>query len=177
MKRDFLENLGLEADVIDKVMSEHGKDITSFKTEIATLKDDLKVRDGVIQNKNSKIQELEKINIDELKEQEFSKGKEAGLSELNKFKFESAMESELKKHNIRDVEAIKGFLNTESIKFEDGKISGLDEQITPLKEKKSYLFNEDSRAPKFSSTTRIEGSTSSEDNVLREVFGLKSSTK
>ena len=34
MKRDFLEGLGLEKDVIDKVMAENGKDVEAEKAKV-----------------------------------------------------------------------------------------------------------------------------------------------
>ncbi len=33
MKRKFLEDLGLEADVVEKIMIESGKDTTALKSE------------------------------------------------------------------------------------------------------------------------------------------------
>ena len=39
MKRDFLEGLKLEADVIDKIMRENGKDIESVKAKYADYDD------------------------------------------------------------------------------------------------------------------------------------------
>src|SRR5574344_975585 len=41
MKRDFLEGLKLEAEVIDKIMKENGKDIESAKAKFADY-DDIK---------------------------------------------------------------------------------------------------------------------------------------
>ena len=34
MKRSFLKELGLESDVIDKIMTENGKDIEKYKSDI-----------------------------------------------------------------------------------------------------------------------------------------------
>lgn len=41
MKRDFLESLGLESEVIDKIMKENGKDIEGIKAKFADY-DDIK---------------------------------------------------------------------------------------------------------------------------------------
>lgn len=35
MKREFLKELGLEDETINKIMAEHGKDIESYKTRLA----------------------------------------------------------------------------------------------------------------------------------------------
>jgi len=41
MKRDFLEGLGVEAEVIDKIMKENGKDIEGAKAKFSDY-DDIK---------------------------------------------------------------------------------------------------------------------------------------
>ena len=38
MKRIFLKELGIDSEVIDKIMSEHGKDIERYKSEIEDYK-------------------------------------------------------------------------------------------------------------------------------------------
>ncbi|MGL5715038.1 MAG: hypothetical protein ACRCXT_06885 [Paraclostridium sp.] len=53
MKRSFLKELGLESEVIDKIMSENGKDIEKYKSDI---------EDYV-----SEIKELKSNNVDNLK--------------------------------------------------------------------------------------------------------------
>jgi hypothetical protein len=41
MKRKFLEDLGLEKDVIEKIMNENGADIEKAKGEVETLRNQL----------------------------------------------------------------------------------------------------------------------------------------
>lgn len=59
MKREFLEGLGLEKDIIDKVMSEHGKGISDIKTEIDGLKSQITEKDGKIANYVTTVADLE----------------------------------------------------------------------------------------------------------------------
>lgn len=68
-------------------MAEYGKDMTASKTRIATLEDDLKVQRGVIEDKNNKLKEFEKVNIEALKKAEYEKGKAEGNAKIEKFKF------------------------------------------------------------------------------------------
>ena len=56
MKRKFLEELGLEKDDIDKIMTENGNDINAAKAELSEviaerdkLKQDIKEREGQIE--------------------------------------------------------------------------------------------------------------------------------
>lgn len=48
MKREFLTELGLEKDVIDKIMSENGADIENAKKSVAGLQDELKEKEKTI---------------------------------------------------------------------------------------------------------------------------------
>ena len=41
MRRDFLSNLGLEQDVIEKIMTQYGSDIEKLKSQNKTLSEDV----------------------------------------------------------------------------------------------------------------------------------------
>ena len=86
MKRKFLEDLGLEAEVIQKIMDENGKDITSLKARVDDLTEQLNVKETVITEKNNKIAELEKVDVEAIKQEEFKRGKEEGSKEVEIFK-------------------------------------------------------------------------------------------
>ena len=47
MKREFLKDLGLNGDIIEKIMTEHGRTVTQLKGENAAFADKLKL-DGII---------------------------------------------------------------------------------------------------------------------------------
>lgn len=180
MKRDFLKNLGLEEEVVEKIMTENGKEITTLKTEIANLKEDLNVKDGVIETKNSKIAELESVDIEALKSTEYERGKSEGSAEIQKFKFESALDNALKAANVKDSKAISGLLDMATIKLEDEKIVGLDEQINSLKESHDYLFEGEKKAPTFSDKTPgFIGNKSDDEGIaeLKRIMGIKNTEK
>ena len=48
MKRKFLEDLGLEADVVEKIMAEAGKDTTALKAKVDDLTEQVNVKDTTI---------------------------------------------------------------------------------------------------------------------------------
>lgn len=70
MKTEDLKAKGLTDEQVSYVMAEYGKDMTASKTRIATLEDDLKVQKGVIEEKNNKLKEFEKVDIEALKKAE-----------------------------------------------------------------------------------------------------------
>lgn len=62
MTRDFLKELGLEKDTIDKIMSEHGKDIEAGKAKLADveeLKSQIADKDKTIADLNQQIKEFD----------------------------------------------------------------------------------------------------------------------
>ena len=71
MKRKFLEDLGLEADVVEKIMAEAGKDTTSLKAKVDDLTEQVNVKDTTIAEKNKKIAELEKVDVEAIKQEQF----------------------------------------------------------------------------------------------------------
>ena len=67
MNRKFLEELlnvvedeTKRKEIVDTLMAKNGELIESHKTQVATLKNDLKVKDGVVNNLNEKIKSFNK---------------------------------------------------------------------------------------------------------------------
>lgn len=158
MKRKIIEDqiraLGVtdEAEIkkaVDVIMDENGKDITPLKTQIANLQEDIEVQKGVVETKNTKIKELEGIDIEAIKKQAREEGFAEGSKEVEEMKFNTALETALKGFKVKDKASIMGHLNMKKIGREvdketgEIKITGLEEQITPIKEneKLSYLFD------------------------------------
>lgn len=176
MKRDFLKGLGLEDEVINKIMDEAGKEVNGLKTQIANLQDDIKVKDGVIETKNSKIKELEQVDVDAIKLAEYERGKAEGSAEIEKFKFNTALDNALKGAKVKDSKTISGLLDMEKIKLENEEIVGLDEQLKTLKESHDYLFDNDGKTPQFSGSTPGGTGGSDEEGALaqfKSIMGLK----
>lgn len=170
MKRKVIEDqiraLGVtdEAEIkkaVDAIMDENGKDITPLKTQIENLKEDIEVQKGVVETKNTKIKELENVDIEAIKKAEYERGKAEGSKEVEDMKFDAALETALKGFKVKDKASIMGHLNMKKIGREVNKdtgeitVTGLEEQIKPIKEneKLSYLFEseDDSKnLPNFS---------------------------
>lgn len=170
MKRKVIEDqiraLGVtdEAEIkkaVDAIMDENGKDITPLKTQIENLKEDIEVQKGVVETKNTKIKELENVDIEAIKTAEYERGKAEGSKEVEDMKFDAALETALKGFKVKDKASIMGHLDMKKIGREVNKdtgeitVTGLEEQIKPIKEneKLSYLFEseEDNKnLPNFS---------------------------
>lgn len=153
MKRDFLKNLGIEdEDVIKKILDENGNDVTKLKTQIATLEDDIKVKDGVIEAKKSEIDELKKVDVEALKTAEYERGKADGSAEIADFKKQNAIEKALSGYKAKDTSILSKMLDMSKVEFNDNFeiVKGLEEQIKPIQESHDYLFESDKPLPTFS---------------------------
>ena len=64
MKREFLKDLGIADDVIDKIMAEHGRDVQAEKTRADKAASDLAERDKTIETYKTQVAELEKKSGD-----------------------------------------------------------------------------------------------------------------
>ena len=152
MKRKFLEDLGLEAEAIEKIMAEAGKDVTSLKARVDDLTEQINVKETTISEKNNKIAELEKVDVEAIKAAEYERGKQEGSKEIEVFKKQNALDKALQGYKAKDTSILSKMLDMEKVKFNDKFeiVEGLEEQINPLKESHDYLFeNNQEKTPQF----------------------------
>lgn len=168
MKRKFLEDLGLETDAIEKIMAEAGKDVTSLKARVDDLTEQLNVKETTISEKNNKIAELEKVDVEAIKTAEYERGKQEGSKEIEVFKKQNALDKALQGYKAKDTNIISKMLDIEKVKFNDKYeiVEGLEEQITPLKESHDYLFENDNPLPTFTKNIKQPANT----QITKEAF-------
>ena len=135
--REFLKGLDLDAETINTIMAEYGKNFTELKEERDKLKDENK-------SLKSEVEESKKVDIDAIKKEQFDLGKEEGTKELETFKKSIALKDALKSTKAKDINLLSKLIDNEKINYEekDGKfeITGLDDQITEIKKSHDYLF-------------------------------------
>ena len=152
MKREFLKELGLEDDVISKIMKEHGKTIQkmddtieTYRGKISELQSDIatKSKDYEELNKEhmlskAKIEEFEKVDIDGLKnsiqewENKYNQ-REYDLS-VDKYMQDYKFTSELAK------EATISKFKEQKFKLKDGKLDGAEEYMKKFMEENKSAF-------------------------------------
>ncbi|MDO5714824.1 MAG: phage scaffolding protein [Tissierellia bacterium] len=142
MKREFLEGLGLEKEVIDKIMAENGNDINKEKEKLKIKEKELKVANEKLDEANRTIASYKDMDIDEIKQSaEDWKGKyEEAKEKMENIKNDATLTKALTEINTIDPELLKLTLDHEMLKYDDGKVIGLEEQIKSIKEAKPYLF-------------------------------------
>ena len=169
MKRKFLEDLGLEADTIEKIMIETGKDTTALKAKVDNLTEQLNVKEMAITEKNNKIAELEKVDVEAIKTSEYERGKADGSKEIEVFKKQSALDKALQGYKAKDISILSKMLDMEKVKFNDKFeiVEVLEEQINPLKESHDYLFESEKPLPEFTGDITPPANNST---ITKEVF-------
>ncbi|CWV70095.1 phage scaffolding protein [Listeria monocytogenes] len=189
MQREYLKGLGLEDEVINKVMAENGKDITAAKQQLSEVEaerdglksqltqrdkdiDDLKKDSGTSEELKKQIEDLQQKNTD--LESNYQ-------SEIAETKKNSAIELALASAKARNPKAVKALLDNNKLELTDEGLKGLDEQLGALQESDAYLFAQESEnvAPKWgingNQTNNNPTSKSLADYSYQELADLKAS--
>ena len=107
--------------------------------------------DEQIKAANTTITELKKNNKDNEALQQTIQDHEATIENLKKEAeqkdFNYALDTALKDNKCKNAKALKALLDLDNIKFNEGKLEGLEGQLTALKESDGYLFDTSNPAP------------------------------
>ncbi|MET3657843.1 phage scaffolding protein [Sporosarcina psychrophila] len=149
MNREFLKGLGMDDAAVDKVMAEHGKTVEAHKlktsgleTSVTDLQGQLTQRDTDLNDLKKKAEGGEELQKQLTTLQAIYDTEKAGFeTKLKDTHFNSALKLALS-GKVHDVDYAISLIDKEKIELDaDGNvIKGLDEQIKPLRESKSFLF-------------------------------------
>ncbi|WP_022795766.1 phage scaffolding protein [Bavariicoccus seileri] len=152
MKKEDLLALGIDEEVAKKVMALHGADQTKFNTRLATVEAE---RDNYKQTADGnsealKAAQAKAVKYDELKPKydqinsDYDKLKTSGQAaidaEVAKVKRQSAIDSLVTSYNPKNKKSVMALIDVEVVKLEDGKLTGLKEQLDGLVKSDAYLF-------------------------------------
>ena len=162
MKTEFLKSLNLSQEVIDKIMAENGKDIAVEQKkaekviqERASYKLKAESLETQVNDANTEIQKFKDMDIDGIKKaaddwkETAEKAKADADKQISQMKFDYALSAALTGAKAKNAKAVKALLDMDGLKFNDGKIVGLDEQLAQIKADNDYLFESDEPAPEF----------------------------
>ena len=179
--KELLKNAGLEDNQIQSILSamkqaeiytSKNENIDERYTKLKTQKADLEKQ---VQERDVQLAELSENNKDNKDllaqiEQLQSLNKQTKQdyeNKIAKMEFDNALNEALNNANCKNNKALKGLLDIDSIKYQEGKLEGLEGQLEALKESDSYLFNID----KASSTGSVGNfARASKKVVTKEEF-------
>lgn len=155
MRRDFLKDLGLSDEIIDKIMTQYGLDIERYKEDkrgneakISILNDKVKEQEEAINNMQKENESYTKLKQDyDLLQEEKTKNDNEYKQQIREIKLKSGLEKALNNAGAINQKVVmpllKEFLDTAEID-EKGNINGLEEQIKQIKDNAdtSFLFKE-----------------------------------
>jgi hypothetical protein len=150
MKKEDLIAMGLTEDQAKKVMdSLDGNFVT--KTRFNEVNEENKTLKQSVADRDKQLEDLKKSSGDnaELKkqietlQQQNSEQQKAHEAELKQLKLDNAIDTALTAAGAKNVKAVKPFIDITKIKLgDDGKLTGLDEQLKEVQKTEGYLFAE-----------------------------------
>ena len=149
MKRDFLTALGLSDDAVDKIMAEHGKSVNSLKSKQTELEEQIETYKQHVSDRDKQLETLKKATGDSEKlqaqisklQEENKKSKEAYDAKIKQMGIDNAMKLALTNAKAKDIDMLRVKLNLDDAEMEGDTITGLDKQISKLKEDYPYMFD------------------------------------
>lgn len=186
MKREFIENQlkdkGLSDEdiksIVNDIIAENGRDINNERAKVESLKNDIKVKEALVEELNGKIKEAKQVNIEKIKKEQYELGKSEGSKELDDFKKTNALKASVK--GAKDFDLVKSKLDENEIQYEKDEkgnyiVKGIDKQLKSIKEKYSYLFEDDKKDVKeidFGGEHK-DITTNAEVKELMDAMGIK----
>ena len=152
MKREFLKDLGLSDEIMDKIMTQYGLDIERYKTEkreneakITFLNDKIEEQEKTINTMQIENDAYAKLKQDyDLLQEEKTKNENGYKQQIREIKLKSGLEKALNSAGAINqkvvIPLLKEFLDKAEID-EKGNVNGLEEQIKESEDTK-FLFKD-----------------------------------
>lgn len=143
MQRKFLEDLGLEKDVIDKIMSENGNDINSTKHRLEGERDNYKTQLSAAQEA---LKGFEGVDIKDLQgriatlTQDLAAKEAEYQNRLADVEFESMLDRAISTSGTRSEKALKALLDVPALKASKNRSEDIKAAIEAVKAENDFLF-------------------------------------
>ena len=172
MKREFLKELGLTDEQIDKIMAENGGDIQREQEKLNEKVKELEIVSGQLTEANKTIKSYKDMDIDKIKQSsaEWEEKYNKAMGDLKTERESNLLDKFLSAVNTHDADVVKGLLKKEELVFKDDNVLGLDKQIETLKKDKPYLFKEDEGSKKTPTFTSSAKTGAAKSGISKEQF-------
>lgn len=151
MEKKSILDLGVSEDITKQIMILHAKDMQNANNKVKEAEQERDSAKSQVTDYEKEVKNLKKSLGDNEEAQsqiadlqsKLKESEKSHQSELNQLKTDNAIELALRDANVRDAKTVMPFIDKDTIKIEDGKIKGIDEQIKSIKADHDYLFNTD----------------------------------
>lgn len=148
MERKYLEELGLDKEAVDKIMTQHGKDIEAHKTTAENAAKDRDTYKGQLDELSKKLKAFDGVDIEALRgEMDTLKKdmatKEADFqSQLADRDFQVLLTAGITEAKGKNPKAIAALLDVDALKTSKNQKEDVTAAIKALAESEAYLFGE-----------------------------------
>ena len=140
MELKDLTALGITEEQANKVLEQHTAELTAEQQKYTDLNAELETAKGTISELTDKVKAFDGEDIEGLKKAA-SDWESKYNADIAALKLDKALELSLAGAKARDVDIVKSQLDSSLLKLDDdGKITGLTEQLDKLKADKAFLF-------------------------------------
>ena len=142
MKRKFLEDLKLEKETIDKIMDEHGKDVTKLTTERDNFKNQYETAQTALKGfEGVDVNELQ-TKISTLNTQLANKDTE-WQGKLDELEFSGLLKDAVKGACARNDKAVIALLDVANLKKSKNRQADIITALEAVKKDNGFLFEDD----------------------------------
>lgn len=176
MERKFLEELGLEKEVINRVMDAHSADIGKHKKQIEDLIAERNGFECQLQDVKGKLNAFNGVDVDALRneistlKQDLEAKETSYKQQLADRDFHDLLNSAIAEAKGRNVKSITALLDVASLKASKNQKEDIDAALKALRESDAYQFDdtEDQTTPAKVSTggEHTEPNSTSVDSFL-----------
>lgn len=146
MKADFLKELGLEQETIDKIIEENGKDVAAEQAKTAKAvseRDNYKDQLATATASLDKFKDVDPTamqgEIDKLNQQLKDKDAEYAAKEADRI-FSDSLKEAIKAAGGRNEKAVMAMLDMEALKASKNQSEDIKKALETVKESDAYLF-------------------------------------
>ncbi len=144
MQRKFLEDMGLEKDIIDKIMTENGADIEKTKTKLEAERDNYKEQLETAQNA---LKEFDGVDVKDLQGKIDTLNNDLKTKETeyqNKIadmEFNSILDGAISSIGAKNAKAVKALLDLDTLKSSKNQQEDIKAALDNVKSENDYLFS------------------------------------
>lgn len=170
MNRKFLEQLGLTEEQVEAVMSEHGKSTQDIQAKVSAAEDNAKGLQDQLKERDKDMKQLKQDaegNADLQQkysdlDSKYKAQQKEHEQQLKTMQLDHAIEMHLS-GQVHDAGIVSSLLDKSKLGLGDnGAVTGLDEQLTALKESKGFLFAPEKAVEPHIAGAKPQGTTQEE---------------